>query len=1311
MLPKSIVYELRDYQKTAHKNMREIYSRGEFDRLACAASPTGSGKSFLAMGEIVQAKDGYEGSNSWLDEGAEPTQIDGNGVIHEKKILYVAPTNSILSQVKLHIVKSLLLSPYNFDEMSIDDINQMMREDFSNINFKDIVLDENVDESSLSASDKRGLIVKNLTPNNITAMVKRAFPGLSLKCYAGIKGINLSDEEKITKEEMQSAELIVLDEAHRIMADTWRSDVQLLLDNNHTAKILAVTATPDRTDKNDVNVMAVLSKMVYPDDTLAPDMYMAADMYVVDAIRDGKVNAPEIYEPDYSIVLSKQYKDIVQAWMNEKNVEERKRLDDVLSRIDEEVIGIPGYHTFKTAKAKKENENQIQDTIAEAVSPSGKYIAFVPANTNKAELTQEQHFIEQARQIREHFSKVTDGNGKAVPISISFVSSEGAGIIDENGVIHPPVIEKEDGTFEEVAKKDASDVILQQFEGESSTTGGIKIVLSIDKISEGVHVDGIDGVIMCRSIGENSTNVYLQESGRAISSMDPDKPFEAHKKTQVIDLVGNTFKQVVAGKTTKTSRAYDLQKIKELSQWIENNNGKFPDINSKAPEGASDKEKAQYEFEARCAITLKSIASKYAVYRNGLRPLKDRKIIDEIMTLAEGIKLFDYSFGEREVLPSEEELTGGDFLSLNPKQQRFMELFKEAIPAKGYKELSDQDKVIKVMHMLKIIYAYKDQAKGDLKLPPGVIMPARFRDEKTDKIVYENVPTDSFKEAIEDEEGKLVQGWTLRAFLEANFEKDVVDKICISLNDSTLLEDGESGKHLTDISKEEKLDFGKAIAEVRGRFWSSQPYYYKNLVNLFEMYSVKDLINYGILDDAAGQFMEISQKNRELSNDIYDRSGPDDRGFVERGRLFITNNSTSKVSCGNYGMDYGLLKEFEDTSLTTGEKYVNGYDIEGYDINGFDINGYNRYGFDREGIHRSTGEAFDERGFYYDYDEDKWLNLDTGTEYDLLGYDIIGLNKSGFKRPRPIDSGKYYRKSLWYFKLPDGTIDSHSYEYSRVEGKGVDVNALGFDRKGYYVDPVTGEKTKEKLSPEKYDARGYFADNRFASDNAYNKNGYNNPYNDKGIDANGFNKDGFKEVTVVGEDGKEKKIFVHRRTSQIYDLNGKVFDGEKTVLHEDVSSVTQILQFMINNNLPYEETVELIYKSGDKKIDIDKFKENLKAKMKNGITIMKRAHGALDSLENILSEIKDDPTKINIVKSFLDDFPDLKKLLPIRTKSLKAQLNYLKQQEKEYAPRERFARPYEQAAYNRKKRHEDIERVSGKLDGLDAIIDPEDEAR
>ena len=101
MLPQNLRFDYRDYQLVTHRNIRGIYSRDEYNRLACSVSPTGSGKSFIGMGEIVQTGIGFDTDLSWLDSGAT---IDENGIIHDKKILYVAPTNSILSQVKFFAV-------------------------------------------------------------------------------------------------------------------------------------------------------------------------------------------------------------------------------------------------------------------------------------------------------------------------------------------------------------------------------------------------------------------------------------------------------------------------------------------------------------------------------------------------------------------------------------------------------------------------------------------------------------------------------------------------------------------------------------------------------------------------------------------------------------------------------------------------------------------------------------------------------------------------------------------------------------------------------------------------------------------------------------------------------------------------------------------------------------------------------------------------------------------------------------------------------------------------------------------------------
>lgn len=105
------------------------------------------------------------------------------------------------------------------------------------------------------------------------------------------------------------------------------------------------------------------------------------------------------------------------------------------------------------------------------------------------------------------FEGVLDENGKPVKVTVSFVSSEKSIKVDENG--YPVDSQAPDG------KNINNSQTLKKFEDASNTTGGIKILLSNKKLDEGVHVDGIDGAIMLRSVDSGTT--YLQEAGRCIS--------------------------------------------------------------------------------------------------------------------------------------------------------------------------------------------------------------------------------------------------------------------------------------------------------------------------------------------------------------------------------------------------------------------------------------------------------------------------------------------------------------------------------------------------------------------------------------------------------------------------------------------------------------------------------------------------------------------------------------------------------------------------------------------------------------------------
>ena len=124
----------------------------------------------------------------------------------------------------------------------------------------------------------------------------------------------------------------------------------------------------------------------------------------------------------------------------------------------------------------------------------------------------------------------------------------------------------------------------------------------MNKLNEGVHVKGIDGIIWTRALDENSKILLLQQLGRAIYGIDPQKPVKDEDRPLVIDLPNNLL-NVDLQKTINTyTQKDDLELLNEMVEWVQAHNGYIPDINSNSRE------------EARRAITLKRIQSKYEKY-------------------------------------------------------------------------------------------------------------------------------------------------------------------------------------------------------------------------------------------------------------------------------------------------------------------------------------------------------------------------------------------------------------------------------------------------------------------------------------------------------------------------------------------------------------------------------------------------------------------------------------------------------------------------------------------------------------------------
>lgn len=80
-----------------------------------------------------------------------------------------------------------------------------------------------------------------------------------------------------------------------------------------------------------------------------------------------------------------------------------------------------------------------------------------------------------------------------------------------------------------VARRNDKDKQLQLFINDNDSTA-IKILYTVDRFNEGIHIDNVDGIIMLRPT--KSPIIYLQQMGRALSSKGTKRPI-------IFDMVNN----------------------------------------------------------------------------------------------------------------------------------------------------------------------------------------------------------------------------------------------------------------------------------------------------------------------------------------------------------------------------------------------------------------------------------------------------------------------------------------------------------------------------------------------------------------------------------------------------------------------------------------------------------------------------------------------------------------------------------------------------------------------------------------------------
>ena len=281
------------------------------------------------------------------------------------------------------------------------------------------------------------------------------FPNLKIRLYQTL--LKVSDE----KMEKYHADIIIMDELHRTGAEKWGEKVNTLLEKNPNAKILGLTATPERMDEQNVIDKLFEGNISY-------------ELTLVEALRRRILKSPKYVKCDYALgEYIEGLKEAIDSCSDEKTKSELQKKVEQMRRIVEEAEGIP--QLFKNNIQKKD----------------GKYIIFCK---------DKEHMELLKSKVSEWFGEID-----SEPETYSVYSGE--------------------------TEKENNDNI-KNF--ETSKSEHLKLLFCVDMLNEGVHIEGISGVIMARPT--DSRIVYLQQLGRALSS-DP-----SGEQTIIFDLVNNYVK-------------------------------------------------------------------------------------------------------------------------------------------------------------------------------------------------------------------------------------------------------------------------------------------------------------------------------------------------------------------------------------------------------------------------------------------------------------------------------------------------------------------------------------------------------------------------------------------------------------------------------------------------------------------------------------------------------------------------------------------------------------------------------------------------
>mgnify|MGYP004526146667 CR=1 FL=1 len=529
---------LKDYQQRAYDNVNNIFENHKFAQVIL---PTGAGKSFVALAQMQK----YEQEHP------------------EEKMLYLAPQDEILNQIKNYIIKYV--------------------------------------------HGKQDTIGK--TEDEIIAEV---FPNITFETYSGLLA---KRGQEIIKDQYG---MIVLDELHRTGAKEWEGKINTLLENqNEEVKVLGITATPVRDIDGRDMAEETAKKLGYTDEEVKQRNHLASNMTLENAIRMGYVVNPKLVYCKYDLISSGKM-DELKAKIDDiedesKKAEELRKYNELRQKLNREIDDEIGEEARKQLEeeARKNLDNGIgkEEILRQNVKKGGKYIVFIPV-TDQGDIEDEdgnrigtKTGEDKIKAYQEYLNKVFEGT-EIVPQLHSLLGSY---------------------------SKDKNKEELEAF--ETDNTDETKFMVVMNKANEGLHIDGVDGIIWFRALDENSRILYLQQLGRAIYALDEDNPLSDDKRPVVIDLANNSLTVKIEKEFENSEPIDDLESLKIIIEWINEHDGMLPVRES------SNKQEQHYY------AVLRRIQSKYNKYLDGFEEYPEldddeKNRIQEIIELSSEIDLW-----------------------------------------------------------------------------------------------------------------------------------------------------------------------------------------------------------------------------------------------------------------------------------------------------------------------------------------------------------------------------------------------------------------------------------------------------------------------------------------------------------------------------------------------------------------------------------------------------------------------------------------------------------------------------------------------